>query len=104
MLGYLQKAKEYLWAFVEIGFLAILAVMLIYLILGQDSGVFVTGVADNVLKFAQRTSRPKLGRDRHRAGADCLAHQSAAESLISAGRRGAAAKPARSLLTRCPAP
>lgn len=26
--------------------------MLIYLILGQDSGVFVTGVADNVLKFA----------------------------------------------------
>jgi nitrate reductase gamma subunit len=52
MLGYLQKAKEYLWAFVEIGFLAILAVMLIYLILGQDSGVFVTGVADNVLKFA----------------------------------------------------
>ena len=52
MLGYLQKAKEYLWAFVEIGFLAILAVMLIYLILGQDSGVFVTAVADNVLKFA----------------------------------------------------
>jgi hypothetical protein len=52
MLGYLQKAKEYLWAFVEIGFLAILAVMLIYLILGQDSGVFVTRVADNVLKFA----------------------------------------------------
>jgi hypothetical protein len=48
----LQKVKEYLWAFVEIGFLAILAVMLIYLILGQDSGVFVTGVADNVLKFA----------------------------------------------------
>jgi nitrate reductase gamma subunit len=52
MLGYLQKAKEYLWAFVEIGFLAILAVILIYLILGQDSGVFVLGVADNVLKFA----------------------------------------------------
>ena len=48
----MQKVKEYLWAFVEIGFLAILAVMLIYLILGQDSGVFVTGVADNVLKFA----------------------------------------------------
>jgi hypothetical protein len=52
MLGYLQKAKEYLWAFVEIGFLAILAIMLIYLILGNDSGVFVSGVADNVLKFA----------------------------------------------------
>ena len=45
MLGYLQKARQYLWAFVEIGFLTILAIMLIYLILGQDSGVFVSGVA-----------------------------------------------------------
>ena len=52
MLDYLQKAKEYLWAFVEIGFLTVLTVILIYLILGQNSGVFVSGVADNVLKFA----------------------------------------------------
>jgi nitrate reductase gamma subunit len=52
MLDYLHKAREYLWAFVELGFLAALTVMLIYLIMGQDSGVFVTGVADNVLKFA----------------------------------------------------
>ncbi len=52
MLDYLHKAKEYLWAFVELGFLAVLTVMLIYLIMGQDSGVFVSGVADNVLKFA----------------------------------------------------
>jgi hypothetical protein len=52
MLDYLQKAKEYLWAFVEIGFLTVLTVILIYLILGQNSGVLVSGVADNVLKFA----------------------------------------------------
>lgn len=52
MLDYLHKAKEYLWAFVELGFLAVLSLMLIYLIMGPDSGVFVTGVADNVLKFA----------------------------------------------------
>jgi len=52
MLDYLQKAKEYLWAFVEIGFLTVLTVILMYLILGQNSGVFVSGVADNVLKFA----------------------------------------------------
>jgi hypothetical protein len=52
MLGYLQKAKQYLWAFVEIGFLTVLAVMLLYLILGANSGVFVSGVADNVMKFA----------------------------------------------------
>ena len=52
MLDYLQKAKQYLWAFVEIGFLTVLAVMLIYLILGDKSGVFVSTVANNVLKFA----------------------------------------------------
>jgi hypothetical protein len=52
MLDYLQKAKQDLWAFVEIGFLTVLAVMLLYLILGANSGVFVSGVADNVLKFA----------------------------------------------------
>ena len=53
MLEYMQKAKQYLWAFVEIGFLTILSVVLVYLILGPDSsGVFVSGVAGNVLKFA----------------------------------------------------
>jgi hypothetical protein len=52
MLEFLLKTKVYLWAFVEIGFLTVLAVVLIYLILGANSGVFVTGVADNVLKFA----------------------------------------------------
>jgi hypothetical protein len=53
MLDYLQKAKQYLWVFVEIGFLTLLSVILIYLILAPDSyGVIVSGVADNVLKFA----------------------------------------------------
>jgi hypothetical protein len=52
MLGHLQKAKQYLWVFVEIGFLTVVSVVLIYLILGSSSGVFVSGVADNVLKFA----------------------------------------------------
>jgi hypothetical protein len=50
MLDHLQKAKQYLWVFVEIGFLTVVSV---YLILGPDSsGVFVSGVANNVLKFA----------------------------------------------------
>ncbi|MGH6770433.1 MAG: hypothetical protein ACRECO_15580, partial [Xanthobacteraceae bacterium] len=52
MLDFLQKAKQYLWVLVEIGFLTVLAVVLIHLILGPNSGVFVTSVADNVLKFA----------------------------------------------------
>ena len=52
MMEFLGKAKRYLWAFVELGFASILLIMLIYLILGQDSGVFVLSVADNVTKFA----------------------------------------------------
>jgi hypothetical protein len=52
MLDYLQRAKQYLWVFVEIGFLTVLSVILIYLILGPNSGVFVAGVADNVVKFS----------------------------------------------------
>ena len=45
-------AKQILWECVELGFVAILVIMLLYLILGQGSGVFVTSVADNVTKFA----------------------------------------------------
>ena len=52
MMEFLGKAKRYLWAFVELGFASILLIMLIYLILGQGSGVFVLSVADNVTKFA----------------------------------------------------
>lgn len=52
MLEHLHKAKQYLWAFVEIGFLTVLTVILLYLILGANSGVFVSGVAQNVIKFA----------------------------------------------------
>lgn len=52
MLDYLENAKRYLWEFVELGFALILAIMLIFLILGENSGTFVTSVAGNVTKFA----------------------------------------------------
>jgi hypothetical protein len=52
MLDILIRTKQLLWTFVEIGFLAVLSIILIHLILGPDSGVFVSSVADNVLKFA----------------------------------------------------
>jgi len=52
MFEHLHKAKLFLWAFVEIGFLTVLSVILIYLLLGAKSGVFVTGVAQNVISFA----------------------------------------------------
>jgi hypothetical protein len=60
MMDFLDKAKRYLWAFVELGFASILAIILIYLILGQNSGVFVLGVADNVMKFANAVPTPSL--------------------------------------------
>ena len=53
-------AKELLWEFVELGFVGILAIMLIYLILGQGSGGFVLSVADNVTKFANGVPTPSL--------------------------------------------
>jgi hypothetical protein len=52
MIDFLDKAKQYLWLFVELAFLSVLAIILIHLILGPGSGVFVQSVADNVLKFA----------------------------------------------------
>ena len=46
------EAKRALWAFVELGFLAVLAIILTHLLLGEGAGSYVTSVADNVLQFA----------------------------------------------------
>jgi len=51
MLEFIVKAKQYVWDFVELGFAAVLGIMLIYLVLGKDSGVFILSVAENVIKF-----------------------------------------------------
>jgi hypothetical protein len=60
MMAYLDKAKSFLWQFVELAFLLVLATMLIYLIMGPNSGVFVLSVADNVMKFANGMPTPSL--------------------------------------------
>jgi hypothetical protein len=60
MRKFMANAKQFLWEFVELGFVGILAIMLIYLILGQSSGVFVLAVADNVTKFASAVPTPSL--------------------------------------------
>ena len=60
MRKFMANAKQVLWEFVELGFVSILAIMLIYLILGQGSGVFVLSVADNVTKFASAVPAPSL--------------------------------------------
>ena len=56
----LEKTRRFLWLFVELGFLTILSVILIYLILGENSGVFITSVAGNVTKFSGEVPTPSL--------------------------------------------
>jgi hypothetical protein len=60
MLNFLESSKRYLREFVEIGFLALLAIILVYLMLGAGSGSFVTGVADNVATFVAAITAPGL--------------------------------------------
>ena len=60
MLELLEKTRRFLWLFVELGFLTILSIVLIYLTLGENSGVFVTSVTDNVMKFANGVPTPSL--------------------------------------------
>jgi hypothetical protein len=61
MIETLEKAKRYLWAFVELGFIAVLAILLIYLLMGDNSGEFVTSVAGNVKGFASEASSSLIG-------------------------------------------
>jgi NhaP-type Na+/H+ or K+/H+ antiporter len=57
---FLDKAKHVVWSLVELAFAAVLAIMLIYLLVGQNSGTFVLSVADNVLKFANAVPTASL--------------------------------------------
>jgi hypothetical protein len=61
MMERIDTVKRYLWAFVELGFLAVLSILLVYLLLGQSSGEFVTSVAGNVSKFANEASASLIG-------------------------------------------
>lgn len=60
MLNFLDQAKRWLREFVEIGFLLLLALILIFLILGPSAGPFVASVADNVAKFTAAVTAPGL--------------------------------------------
>jgi hypothetical protein len=54
-------AKQILWEFVELGFLTVLALVLIHLLLGPNAGAYVASVADNVTKFATASSSGMIG-------------------------------------------
>ena len=61
MWNFVANAKRVLWEFVELGFLTVLALILIFLLLGQNAGPYVVSVADNVTKFATGASSGLLG-------------------------------------------
>ena len=61
MWNFVANAKRALWEFVELAFLTVLALMLIFLLLGKSAGSYVESVADNVTKFAAGASSGLLG-------------------------------------------
>jgi hypothetical protein len=61
MWKFAATAKRVLWEFVELAFLTVLALVLIFLLLGPNSGAYVVSVADNVTKFATNASSGLLG-------------------------------------------
>jgi nitrate reductase gamma subunit len=61
MWNFVAEAKRTLWAFVELAFLTVLAIILIHLLLGEGAGGYVTSVADNVTKFATAASSGLIG-------------------------------------------
>lgn len=60
MMDFLEKSRYFLWLFVELSFLAVLAIILIFLLLGENSGAYVVSVAGNVTKFANEAGTSSL--------------------------------------------
>jgi hypothetical protein len=61
MWTFVATAKRVLWEFVELGFLVVLALLLVHVLLGAGAGNYVVSVADNVAKFASTASSGLLG-------------------------------------------
>ncbi|MGE0061820.1 MAG: hypothetical protein AB7T86_07060 [Xanthobacteraceae bacterium] len=61
MWTFVTTAKRVLWEFVELGFLVVLALLLVHMLLGAGAGAYVVSVADNVAKFASTASSGLLG-------------------------------------------
>jgi hypothetical protein len=60
MISLLDNARRMLWVFIELAFLAVLSIILLYLLVGQNSGSYVLSVVDNVMKFAAGIPTPSL--------------------------------------------
>jgi hypothetical protein len=60
MLTWIDTARRYLWAFVELAFVALLAIILLHLLVGPNSGAYTQSVVDNVMKMAEGVPTPSL--------------------------------------------
>lgn len=61
MLKFMATAKVFLWEFVELAFLAVLALVLLSILLGKNAGDYVASVAENAAKFSSSASSGVLG-------------------------------------------
>jgi hypothetical protein len=61
MLKFIATAKVFLWEFVELAFLALLALVLLSILLGKNAGEYVASVAENAAKFSSSASSGVLG-------------------------------------------
>ncbi len=59
-MDFLERTRRFLWLFVELGFLAVLSLILIHILLGEASTGYVRQVADSVTKFAGTMPTPSL--------------------------------------------
>ena len=60
MIAFVDQIRRYLWAFVELAFVAVLAIVLLYFITGGNAGSYVQSVIDTILKFAGGVPTPSL--------------------------------------------
>ncbi len=60
MLGKLATVNKALWLFLELGLLLVLLCVLVFLILGPQSGVFVQAVMENVFTLTAKINSANL--------------------------------------------
>ena len=60
MLKKIGKFNQALWMFAEFGLLLVLVCILIFLVLGQQSGAFVTSVMENIFTVTGKVDAANL--------------------------------------------
>jgi hypothetical protein len=60
MLEKLAKVNKALWTFIELGFLIVLLCVLVFLIMGPSSGVFVLAVMENIYTITGKVNAANL--------------------------------------------